>query len=220
MTRFWHEAAIALHTLVGQGGWVVAVQLALSVVAGAVVLRKTWQLGPGGMARRRAIEQALALCDAGQAQAAARQLAQSTGGLARLAVPSPDPSLHGRLMAEADTLLARLDSGLRLLESIGQISPLLGLYGTVLGMIEAFQAMQGAGASVDPSVLAGGIWVALLTTAVGLAVAMPVTMVLSWFDSRVEADRLALHRLVQALCAPLTYGAPPVVNPTLAYAHA
>ena len=60
-----------------------------------------------------------------------------------------------------------LEGGFRLLDTIGQTAPLLGLFGTVLGMIDAFQALQEAGQAVDPSLLAGGIWVALLTTAAG-----------------------------------------------------
>ena len=64
----------------------------------------------------------------------------------------------------------------------------MGLFGTVLGMITAFKDLQSAGNAVDPSILAGGIWVALLTTAVGLAVAMPVSVILTWFETRVENE--------------------------------
>ena len=77
---------------------------------------------------------------------------------------------------------------------------MLGLFGTVLGMIAAFQALQEAGASVDPSALAGGIWVALLTTAGGLAIAMPTSLALSWFESRTEADRLMASVAIEAFC--------------------
>ena len=63
-----------------------------------------------------------------------------------------------------------LGSQLRILEVIATLAPLLGLLGTVLGMIEAFKAMEAAGEQVGPAVLSGGIWQALLTTAVGLAV--------------------------------------------------
>ena len=69
-------------------------------------------------------------------------------------------------------------------------------------MIAAFQALQEAGAQVDPSVLAGGIWVALLTTAVGLAVAMPTSMVLNWFEARIDADRVFAGKAIQTLVAP------------------
>jgi biopolymer transport protein ExbB len=79
---------------------------------------------------------------------------------------------------------------------IAQMAPLLGLFGTVLGMIDAFQALQEAGDQVDPTVLAGGIWVALMTTAVGLAVAMPTSLILTWLESRVAAERIATDEAI------------------------
>ena len=77
------------------------------------------------------------------------------------------------------------------MELISTIAPLIGLLGTVLGMIAAFQALQDSGNQADPAVLAGGIWEALLTTAAGMAVAIPASMALTWFESvadRVQAD--------------------------------
>ena len=59
------------------------------------------------------------------------------------------------------------------LEVISQVSPLVGLLGTVLGMIDSFNELELGGSLVDPSILAGGIWTALLTTAMGLIVAIP-----------------------------------------------
>lgn len=82
--------------------------------------------------------------------------------------------------------IQRLGSGLRVLEVIATVAPLLGLFGTVLGMIEAFRAMEAAGSQVDPSALSGGIWQALLTTAVGLGVAIPVSLIHSFFERRDE----------------------------------
>jgi biopolymer transport protein ExbB len=64
------------------------------------------------------------------------------------------------------------------LELISTIAPLLGLLGTVLGMIAAFQALQESGSRADPAILAGGIWEALLTTAAGMAVAIPASITL------------------------------------------
>jgi biopolymer transport protein ExbB len=72
---------------------------------------------------------------------------------------------------------------------ISTIAPLLGLLGTVLGMIAAFQALQTSGAQADASVLAGGIWEALLTTAAGMAVAIPAALALAWFEAVI--DRVA-----------------------------
>ena len=59
------------------------------------------------------------------------------------------------------------------LEIISQVSPLIGLLGTVIGMIDSFNELELGGSLVDPSILAGGIWTALLTTAMGLIVAIP-----------------------------------------------
>lgn len=75
-----------------------------------------------------------------------------------------------------------LNSGLRIMSAIAVLSPLLGLLGTVMGMIEAFQKMEGAGSRIDPSVLSGGIWLALLTTAIGLVVAIPATAFHMWMQ--------------------------------------
>jgi biopolymer transport protein ExbB len=91
---------------------------------------------------------------------------------------------------------------MRLLDAIAQTAPLLGLFGTVLGMIEAFQTLQSAGATVDPSQLAGGIWVALLTTALGLGIAMPVSLFLSWVEGRIARETQIAAQMVEALCGP------------------
>ncbi len=82
--------------------------------------------------------------------------------------------------------LQRLRSGLRTLELIAAIAPLLGLLGTVQGMILAFRQLAAAGSQVDPAILAGGIWVALLTTAVGLLIAIPAVVLHGVFEGHIE----------------------------------
>ena len=72
------------------------------------------------------------------------------------------------------------------LATIGNIAPLLGLLGTVLGMIKAFMVIQQMGGKVNSAVLAGGIWEAMLTTALGLSVALPTMVAHSYLLSRVE----------------------------------
>jgi biopolymer transport protein ExbB len=89
--------------------------------------------------------------------------------------------------------LAELRRGTRPLELIATIAPLIGLLGTVLGMIQAFQALQEAGSAVDPSILAGGIWEALLTTAAGMAVAIPASVLLSWIESIAEREQAQME---------------------------
>lgn len=85
--------------------------------------------------------------------------------------------------------------GLRVIDLIITIAPLVGLLGTVLGMIEAFQALQDSGAQADPSALAGGIWEALLTTAAGMGIAIPASILLSWYESVVDNVQADIENL-------------------------
>lgn len=186
------------------GGPVVMLLIVVSVITLTVVLYKLWQFSSAGVGRHRALQEAVAAFDRGDRAGARAALERSTSYLAPvidmgLSARQPDAA---RLQAEAESRFARLEGGFRFLDTVAQLAPLLGLFGTVLGMIEAFQAMQAAGAQVDPSLLAGGIWVALLTTAVGLAVAMPTSMVLSWFEARMDAERVTAERAIATLITP------------------
>ncbi len=103
------------------------------------------------------------------------------------------PAMSEDLVREETTRVANaqldgLERGLSLLSLIATIAPLLGLLGTVLGMIEAFQQMETVGDRVEPAVLAGGIWEALLTTAAGLSVAIPAAVLFSWFQRAVDVE--------------------------------
>jgi biopolymer transport protein ExbB len=89
----------------------------------------------------------------------------------------------------ATTYLLRLSRFNRTLEVIGLIAPLLGLLGTILGMIQAFKVLQDTGAHGDPALLAGGIWEALLTTALGLAVAIPAIVAFNLIENRIDNFR-------------------------------
>ncbi|SPD75350.1 MotA/TolQ/ExbB proton channel [uncultured Desulfobacterium sp.] len=79
-----------------------------------------------------------------------------------------------------------LSSYLQALATIGNVAPMIGLLGTVLGMIKAFMVIQEMGGKVNAAVLAGGIWEAMLTTAFGLAVALPIVVAHSYLLSRVD----------------------------------
>jgi biopolymer transport protein ExbB len=191
-----------LRGFVEMGGPVIALITALSVATLAVALYKLWQFRASGVGRHHALRAAVTEWDRGDAHAARRTLMGSRSYLAPViarafdAGETADSATIRRLEAEAEKLFSHLEHGFRFLDMVAQVAPLLGLFGTVLGMIEAFQALQSAGAQVDPSLLAGGIWVALLTTAAGLAVAMPASVVLSWLDARMAAERaLADHAL-------------------------
>jgi biopolymer transport protein ExbB len=196
----------ALGDILDLGGPVVAVLIAVSVVTTGVILYKLWQFQRAGVGRHRALRRAVEAWDAGDRGTAATELEQSTSylaptfGMAMTHRASPD--IRARVEAEAEARFALLERGFRLLDSVAQLAPLLGLFGTVLGMIEAFQSLQAAGSQVDPSLLAGGIWVALLTTAVGLAVAMPTSVVLSWLEGRMARERILAERGLAAILTP------------------
>jgi len=193
---------------VALGGPVVAILLCLSVLAVAVALYKLWQFAASGVGAHKRLRAGLDAWDAGDADAAHTALADSRSHLAPLARAAldgrGDAALRTLLEAEAAMSFGTLERGFRLLDNIAQIAPLLGLFGTVLGMIDAFQALQAAGAAVDPAILAGGIWVALLTTAAGLAVAMPTALILAWFESRMDRERDVAGLLLARAEAPLT----------------
>ncbi len=193
----------AVQRMADLGGPVVLIMAALSVLVLTVVLYKLWQFAAARVGNHRALKAAVAAWDSGDRAGAQAYLERSRSYLA----PVIGMAIRGqedadRLEAEAEARFARLEAGFRLLDSVAQLAPLLGLFGTVLGMISAFQALQAAGDQVDPSILAGGIWVALLTTAAGLAVAMPTALVLSWLESRMDRERVFAQTALRTLLAP------------------
>lgn len=97
--------------------------------------------------------------------------------------------------------LRKLRKYLGVVELISQLAPLLGLLGTVIGMIQAFADLQQSGAVVNPATLAGGIWTALLTTALGLAVAIVFSTFTAWFDARIEAERSIMETTLTGFLA-------------------
>jgi biopolymer transport protein ExbB len=85
-----------------------------------------------------------------------------------------------------ETEVRDLSSYVQTLATIGNIAPLLGLLGTIMGMIKAFMVIQEMGGKVNAAVLAGGIWEAMLTTALGLAVALPTMAAHSYLVAKVD----------------------------------
>jgi len=95
-------------------------------------------------------------------------------------------TLETVIVHATDEEVRGLSKYLQALATIGNIAPLLGLLGTVIGMIKAFMVIQQMGGKVNASVLAGGIWEAMLTTALGLSVALPTIVAHSYLISRVD----------------------------------
>ncbi len=95
--------------------------------------------------------------------------------------------------------LRRLEQRLPVLAAIGHLTPLMGLLGTVLGMITCFEKIQSMGGQADVNALAGGISVALLTTAFGLIVAIPVMTVYHFFENLVNNRSDEMQYLISEL---------------------
>ena len=179
----------------GPALWAIA---ALSVVTAAVILWKIWGLSLMGVWSGQATTRAVALWRGGDQAGAIAMLDGRRSIRARVAHTAmraigtwTETQAREETTRVARGQLAQMRAGLRILELIATIAPLVGLLGTVLGMIEAFQALQAAGTRADPSALAGGIWEALLTTAAGMAVAIPASVSLTWFEGvteRVQGD--------------------------------
>ncbi|SBS29826.1 Biopolymer transport protein ExbB [Marinomonas aquimarina] len=176
------------------GGPVVWILLGFSMIALTIFIVKLWQLALLRAESRKAINAALDAWrahDINNALAILSDKRPVEGVVAYCMEALQSTKREASVVREeaerrAMNTLHDLRSFLRPLEIIGSLSPLLGLLGTVLGMITAFQQMEGAGAQVDPSVLSGGIWQALLTTAVGIAVAIPVIAMHAWLERKVE----------------------------------
>jgi len=88
--------------------------------------------------------------------------------------------------------LQRFNKNLHIMELIGRIAPMLGLSGTVVGMVSAFQAVASVKGAVDPSLLAGGIWESLLTTVAGLFVGIPALIFYHFFEKQFSRKAIDL----------------------------
>lgn len=181
------------------------VLLALSIGAVAIVLAKLWQFARCGFRDQAAtVEAAVAAALAGDVEGARRTLADCRSPVARVvdaalagAAGGVDPEAVASEVQRVGTCEIRtLESYLRGLSSIAHLSPLLGLLGTVFGMIDAFRQIETAGSHVSPALLAGGIWEALLTTAFGLAIAVPATAAFFLLEGEVDNVRAAMKDAV------------------------
>jgi len=178
--------------LLTDGGPVIIVLACLSVISIAVMVVKAIQfLGSGGAGK---VGPALDQLQDGQDDAAASALSAGRGPAVRVVAYGVAGLKSGLTVAALDAEMTRrgnaevegLNRWLRVLELVALIAPLLGLLGTVLGMIQSFQELEMAEGSANASVLAGGIWQALLTTAVGLVVAIPAAIGASLFSAGAE----------------------------------
>lgn len=117
-----------------------------------------------------------------------RVLAQAIG------VKNQDREIIETVLVNAtENEVRNLSAYTQTLATIGNIAPILGLLGTVIGMIKAFMVIQQMGGKVNAAVLAGGIWEAMLTTALGLSVALPTMVAHSYLLSRIDSYEARLQ---------------------------
>ena len=193
--------------LLQAGGPVVFLLMAVSIVATAVILLKLWQFSRTNVGKSRNGRLAVELYKQGrvkEALAAAGRARSPVGEVLARAMRGrqrdlPEAKTREEVLRYGGDVLESLRGGFRILEVIASLSPLLGLFGTVLGMIEAFRALEAAGNQINPAILSGGIWQALLTTAVGLAIAIPVVAILNWLERRVDGLAHEMDNLVTQL---------------------
>ena len=177
-----------------RGGVIMYILFFLSVLSLSVVFLKVVHFYGMGLRDWRFVDGVMADLAAGKDKPALAALVACTHPLARVLEVMvrgatrrlDEDSLEAALQRAAHGQVHRLRSYVSVLELIAQAAPLIGLLGTVIGMIEAFSALEQAGARAEPSVFAGGIWTALLTTAAGLIVAIPSLFFFHMFVGTVE----------------------------------
>ena len=188
--------------LLDDGGVVLYVLAVLSIVAATIAVAKMAHFAAARIGARGFVDSVLEHWRAGRVSEARAAADKAPGPLARImatAMAALSESALGEEKAREEVTRAASASldGLRgwlpALGLIAALSPLIGLLGTVIGMIDAFQALEAAGNRVNPSILSGGIWVALLTTAAGLTVAIPALAIHHWLDGRVERCARAME---------------------------
>lgn len=194
--------------LMKAGGWLMLPIIACSVVATAIVLERFWTL------RRKRIMPDHLVAHIWQwhrqKQLTPERISAVRNGslLGRMLTAGLVNRYHSReVMKEAINdvgrqVVADMERYLNTLGTIASVTPLLGLLGTVIGMIEVFGVIMDAGVG-NPGVLAGGISKALITTAAGLSVAIPTLMFHRYFNSHVSKLAIAMEeqalRLVEVI---------------------
>jgi biopolymer transport protein ExbB len=209
--------------LLEQGGPTMIPLLVCSVLAVAVTLERLWALRRRRVLPPELVEEVRGFSagdhpvDAAERAALRRAAEERPSALATVVRALLTRGASREVAVEAAQGAGRravrdLDRGLLVLEIVAAISPLLGLFGTVLGMFETFQviAEQGLG---DPGALSGGISEALITTIFGLGVAIPTVVAQGYLARRVDDLVLDVEAEGDLLLARLHPDAPPVAAP-------
>ncbi len=194
--------------LIKAGGWLMVPILLCSVAAMAIIAERFWTLQPKRIAPENLVLTVWQLANRGELNEQRMKALQAESALGRIlaaALSARDASrdiMKEQIEDVGRHVVHELERYLNTLGTIASITPLLGLLGTVIGMIKVFAVIttQGVG---DPGVLAGGISEALITTAAGLTVAIPSLMFYRYFRGRIDALVVTMEqealKLVEAL---------------------
>ncbi|MBL8792380.1 MAG: MotA/TolQ/ExbB proton channel family protein [Planctomycetia bacterium] len=172
--------------------------LALMLERAAVLLWKSIPFAPLREALRQRVR-------AGKLDAAQAEAAASRSPVARVAAAylrhrdSPDKLREEATGTEASRQLAGLERRMAVLAMVVQVAPLLGLLGTVTGLVDAFHQIEVKAGQVQPGDLAAGIWEALLTTVFGLVIAVPCQMAHTLLDQRIHTLALQMEWITNDL---------------------
>ena len=177
--------------LVKSGGWLMLPIILCSIVAMAIICERLWSLKKNKVLPPDLVPQVWALARENKLDAVTIRRLKTSSPLGAILAAGLINSRHGReIMKQSIEDVGRqaaheLERFLNTLGTIASIAPLLGLLGTVVGMIKVFAAIMTHGVG-DPGILAGGISEALITTAAGLTVAIPSLMFHRYFDGLVD----------------------------------
>ncbi|MEO9685843.1 MAG: MotA/TolQ/ExbB proton channel family protein [Tateyamaria sp.] len=179
----------------------------LSLIAIAIGFYKTAQFSRMGVGRRAEAETILddwlngrvdqAISAAGRRRSVLSRILQAV--FSGIQARPTDVTYAEELSRQTAIIeLATMSERMRALDMVVQAAPMLGLLGTVIGMIDAFSVLAVAEGAVDPTTLAGGIYVALTTTAAGLVVALFAFFIATWLEGRIDRERNMIEALMSA----------------------
>lgn len=175
-----------------KGGVLVIPILLCSVVALAIFVERIIRFSKIKSRGVGLAEKTVQMLKEGKEKDACEMLVTSNAPMGRVLLQAIDvidqdrDTLETVITNSTDEEVRSLSSYVQALATMGNIAPLLGLLGTVIGMIKAFMVIQQMGGKVNAAVLAGGIWEAMLTTALGLAVALPTMVAHSYLLARID----------------------------------
>jgi len=192
------------------GGWLMLPIIACSILAAAIILERLWTLQPKRVAPTDLTSQAWQWVRQDQLSHGRIQILHQGSPLGQILAAGLEKRSAARDTIK-DTIEDRgrhvvheLERYLNLLGTIAAISPLLGLLGTVIGMVKVFAAITTRGIG-DPTVLAGGISEALVTTAAGLCVAIPSLIGYRYLRGRVDSLVVRMEKEVMKFLEALLH---------------